>query len=59
MVHIGALEYVAEDLALELVAVAAEPFAVSRSVLGTDASGNFYGDSGRCGWWYYRYRGGK
>lgn len=41
MVHIGALERVAEDLALELVAVAAEPFAVSRSVLGTDASSNF------------------
>lgn len=38
MVHIGALEHVAEDLALELVAVAAEPFAVSRSVLGTDAN---------------------
>lgn len=41
MVHIGALEHVAEDLALELVAVAAEPFAVSRSVLGTDTSSNF------------------
>lgn len=41
MVHIGALERVAEDLALELVAVAAEPFAVSRSVLGTDSSSNF------------------
>lgn len=41
MVHIGALEHVAEDLALELVAVAAEPFAVSRSVLGTDSSSNF------------------
>lgn len=41
MVHIGALERVATDLALELVAVAAEPFAVSRSVLGTDASSNF------------------
>lgn len=41
MVHIGALERVANDLALELVAVAAEPFAVSRSVLGTDASSNF------------------
>ena len=38
MMHIGALEHVAEDLALELVAVAAEPFAVSRSVLGTDAN---------------------
>ena len=41
MVHIGALERVAEELALELVAVAAEPFAVSRSVLGTDASSTF------------------
>jgi cell division protein FtsA len=41
MVHIGALERVADELALELVAVAAEPFAVSRSVLGTDASSNF------------------
>ena len=41
MVHIGALERVADDLALELVAVAAEPFAVSRSVLGTDSSSNF------------------
>lgn len=38
MVHIGALERVADELALELVAVAAEPFAVSRAVLGTDAS---------------------
>ncbi len=41
MVHIGALERVADELALELVAVAAEPFAVSRSMLGTDASSNF------------------
>jgi cell division protein FtsA len=41
MVHIGALEHVATDLALDLVAVAAEPFAVSRSVLGTDASSSF------------------
>jgi len=40
MVHIGALERVAEELSLELLAVAAEPFAVSRSVLGTDASSN-------------------
>lgn len=36
MVHIGALEKVADELDLELIAVAAEPFAVSRSVLGTD-----------------------
>lgn len=41
MVHIGALERVAEELSLELLAVAAEPFAVSRSVLGTDASSSF------------------
>lgn len=41
MVHIGALEHVAEDLALDLVAVAAEPFAVSRSVLGTDSNSTF------------------
>lgn len=41
MVHIGALERVADELALELIAVAAEPFAVSRSVLGTDASSTF------------------
>lgn len=41
MVHIGALERVADELALDLVAVAAEPFAVSRSVLGNDASSNF------------------
>ena len=41
MVHIGALEKVADELALELVAVAAEPFADSRSVLGTDANSSF------------------
>ena len=41
MVHIGALERVAEELDLELIAVAAEPFAVSRAVLGTDANSNF------------------
>jgi cell division protein FtsA len=41
MVHIGALERVAEELSLELLAVAAEPFAVSRSVLGTDANSSF------------------
>lgn len=41
MVHIGALERVADELDLELVAVAAEPFAVSRSVLGTDANSSF------------------
>lgn len=41
MVHIGALERVADELALDLLAVAAEPFAVSRSVLGNDANSNF------------------
>ena len=41
MVHIGALERVADELDLELVAVAAEPFAVSRSVLGTDTNSAF------------------
>lgn len=41
MVHIGALERVAEELSLDLLAVAAEPFAVSRSVLGTDSNSNF------------------
>jgi len=41
MVHIGALERVASELSLDLLAVAAEPFAVSRSVLGSDVSTNF------------------
>lgn len=41
MVHIGALERVADELGLDLVAVAAEPFAVSRAVVGTDASSTF------------------
>lgn len=41
MVHIGALERTAQELDLDLLAVAAEPFAVSRSVLGTDASSTF------------------
>lgn len=34
MIHISALERVATELDLDLVAVAAEPFAVSRSVIG-------------------------
>lgn len=41
MVHIGALERAADELSLDLIAVAAEPFAVSRSVLGTDANSSF------------------
>ncbi len=38
LVHIGALERVAEQLDLDLLAVAAEPFAVARSVIGNDQS---------------------
>jgi cell division protein FtsA len=41
MIHIGALERIAEELDLELIALAAEPFAVARSVVGTDVSSNF------------------
>lgn len=41
MVHIGAIERVCDELALDLLAVAAEPFAVSRSVIGNDVSSNF------------------
>jgi cell division protein FtsA len=41
MVHIGALERTAAELDLELVAVAAEPFAVARAVLGDDANSTF------------------
>ncbi|HET7302603.1 MAG TPA: cell division FtsA domain-containing protein [Candidatus Saccharimonadales bacterium] len=38
LIHIGALERTAQQLDLDLVAVAAEPFAVSRSVIGDDTS---------------------
>jgi cell division protein FtsA len=41
MIHIGALERTAEELDLDLLAVAAEPFAVSRSVIGDRQSTNF------------------
>jgi Actin-like ATPase involved in cell division len=41
MLHIGAIERVTDELSLELIAVAAEPFAVSRSVIGNDVSSNF------------------
>lgn len=37
MIHIAALERTAKELDLELIAVAAEPFAVSRSVIGDDS----------------------
>ncbi|HUS26221.1 MAG TPA: cell division FtsA domain-containing protein [Nevskiaceae bacterium] len=38
MIHIGALERTAQQLDLDLLAVAAEPFAVARSVIGNDTS---------------------
>lgn len=40
LVHIGALEKTAQELDLDLLAVAAEPFAVSRAVIGNDPSQN-------------------
>ena len=40
MIHIGALERVAAELDLELLAVAAEPFAVARAVVGDDDGKN-------------------
>ena len=40
-VHIGAIERVANELALDLMAGAAEPFAVARSVVGSDSSSSF------------------
>lgn len=36
LIHIGALEKCAKELDLDLVAVAAEPFGVARSVIGND-----------------------
>lgn len=38
LIHIGAIERTAEQLDIELVAVAAEPFGVARSVVGNDQS---------------------
>jgi cell division protein FtsA len=40
LIHIGALEQVANQLDMDLLAVAAEPFAVSRSVVGDDSDSN-------------------
>lgn len=40
MIHIGAIEKVTEELDLDLLAVAAEPFAVARSVIGNDPNQN-------------------
>lgn len=36
LIHIGALERASQELDLDLLAVAAEPFAVARSVIGND-----------------------
>lgn len=41
LIHIGALEKTAQELDLDLLAVAAEPFAVARSVIGDGANANF------------------
>lgn len=41
MIHIGALEKTAQELDLDLLAVAAEPFAVARSVIGDTANTSF------------------
>lgn len=38
LIHIGALERTAQELDLDLLAVAAEPFAVARSVIGDEAN---------------------
>jgi cell division protein FtsA len=40
MIHIGALERTAAELDLDLLAVAAEPFAVARSVIGDNPNQN-------------------
>lgn len=40
LIHIGALEKTAQELDLDLLAVAAEPFAVSRAVIGNNPNQN-------------------
>jgi cell division protein FtsA len=40
LIHIGALEKTAQELDLDLLAVAAEPFAVARSIIGDDPNVN-------------------
>jgi cell division protein FtsA len=40
LIHIGALERTAHELDLDLLAVAAEPFAVARGVVGNDPNAN-------------------
>ncbi len=41
LIHIGALEQIATQLDMDLLAVAAEPFAVARSVVGDDTESTF------------------
>lgn len=41
LIHIGALEKTAQELDLDLIAVAAEPFAVARSVIGNETNTGF------------------
>ncbi len=41
LIHIGALERTAQELDLDLLAVAAEPFAVARSVIGNTSNSAF------------------
>ena len=59
MVHIGALERTAAELDLELVAVAAEPFAVARAVLGNDDNPNYTAILCDIGGGQYGYRCGQ
>ncbi len=40
LIHIGALERTAQELDIDLLAVAAEPFAVSRAVIGDNSNQN-------------------
>ncbi len=40
LIHIGALDKTAQELDLDLLAVAAEPFAVARSIIGDDPNAN-------------------
>lgn len=40
LIHIGALEKTASELDIDLIAVAAEPFGVARSVIGNDPNAN-------------------
>lgn len=40
LIHIGALERTANELDLDLLAVAAEPFAVARAMIGNDQAAN-------------------